>query len=294
MQEINKKVEVINNIGSVFQQDLFKRPIFRVYSSIEIISNTFNNLNIEENRYFIGKCFLIEKYKAIVSHLLDIIINYKADIQYFWSDYFFEIVNKIIIEYEINFKLKLIEKYGDKIGNKIYKVVYNDDNQLKQKKKNHNNKNFKEIHEDSILFIKSWIKEQNVSNLNGEWKIKTFIDLCFIAYKLAFSQMEKRLSVLNGELSELLEEFERNNSLNDNKLTIKEQVENLIENANIKAAITLLKTVKMDTETKNILIIIISSYHSLKQKEHILNSENFDLELKKINNNILNFLNILE
>jgi len=146
---------------------------------------------------------LQEKYKSIVISLIDLIIKIELDNNILWVNLFTKTVLDIIANYENNFKLRLIDEYGKRIANEIYKIVY----EGLGNQQNENLQGFKTMHATSLTFLKSWIQLQDKSNFKPITKLTTFFVLCNSAYELAFSQIENRLTTINGVLTKTLEKI---------------------------------------------------------------------------------------
>jgi len=164
-----------------------------------------NKLQIDCDRKKIGSLFLTEKYKSIFFNILDLVekIDFNKKINY--SNLFNKTIKKIVSEYENNFLTELQKIYGFYYGKQIYSLVYegtgNDDIKTQ---------GFQTMHDKNIIIIKHFIEIQNESYYSKFFITSNFLDMCLIAFNIAFYHIEKRLSVLNGLLTSTIKSSQSN------------------------------------------------------------------------------------
>jgi hypothetical protein len=201
------------NSFETFQQNLSgekvqfsEHKIFAFYSHLDKIQE-INKLNFDADRKKICTLFLTEKYKAIFLNLTELVKYIDFEKKNNYSNLFHKIIKKIVANYENNFQIELNRLYGHFFGNKIYNLIYIGTGDVDIK-----TQGFLTMHENNIQILKHFIEIQADSNYSKYFITNNFLDMCLIAYNLAFYHIEKRLSLLNGQLSNI---FERINSTVD-------------------------------------------------------------------------------
>lgn len=205
MQEITKKIELLQSTCKDEMKILAFHFIFNYEVYLSDIETDFGKLDIERTRKKIGIIFLQQKYKAIVLNLADLIIEFDINKDISYQNLFIKYVKKIVTDYEAGFLAELKLLFGSYHGQRIFNIVYYGDGS-----NNILTQGFETLHKRNIRGIKIIIKAQAQSRLSYVFRLTSFLENCFLAFKNAYYDIEDRLENIDGPLTSSIEQANSN------------------------------------------------------------------------------------